>query len=355
MKLSKTPNNQRINRKQPIDWISFISDDHAKLAIPVGPRFQVDITSWNPPSSKTRLTIGDTESDDETKWIGTPVWPLKGRSQITSQNMIGRGRPQNCMCVFSGSIECVRQHVSAKRLQLKAELGPAFWKWRFDVMGEDVSKVWNKEEQRKFDDVVKMNLTSSDTSFVKVASQCFPRHSKGSIVSYYLNVYIPRRISAQTRSGCNYVDTDDDDDDDDDDAMITIKRLRADLTSSTHKRLASCRFDILVFRTILIVYRKWDSTTRFGPVPRWRGRGWGEGLLARSETVLEVQPGAERDQNKVIEVRSSLTFTSLESPETASGLSVPEFDESFSITMPTLQPQKTGTPNIQEGKEARNA
>lgn len=110
-------------------------------------------------------------------------------------------------------------------------------------MGDDVSKVWNKEEQRKFDYVVKMNITSSDTSFVKVASQCFAHHSKRSIVSYYLNVYIPRRISAQTRSGCNYVDTDDDvdDDDDDNDAMMTIKRLRADFTYSTCKRLASYR------------------------------------------------------------------------------------------------------------------
>ncbi|XP_047973674.1 AT-rich interactive domain-containing protein 2-like isoform X2 [Salvia hispanica] len=239
MKLSKTPNNQRIHRKQPIDWISFITDDHAKLAIPVGPRFQ---------------------------WLGTQMWPLKGRSQITPQNMVGRGRPQNCMCVFPGSIDCVRQHVSAKRIQLKDELGPAFWKWRFDVMGDDVSKVWNKEEQRKFDDVVKMNITSSDTSFVKVASQCFSRHSKGSIISYYLNVYIPRRISAQTRSGCNYVDTDDDNDDnDDDDAMMAIKRLRTDFTYSTCKRLASYRVNPCCSKADCAGGRI-DNTTPFLPI-----------------------------------------------------------------------------------------
>ncbi|XP_057772450.1 AT-rich interactive domain-containing protein 1-like [Salvia miltiorrhiza] len=271
MKLSKTPNNQGIGGKKPIDWFSFVTDERGKLAIPIGPRFQVDIPSWNPPSSKSRLTIGDTELEDENKWLSIPVWPLKGRSQNTYHDTIGKGRPWGCICAFPGSIECVRQHVYDKRLQLKIELGPAFWKWRFDVMGEDVSKVWNSEEQRKFDYIVKKNLTSLDTSFVKVASQCFPCQSKGNIISYYLNVYIPRRISVQTRSSCNIVDSDDDNDDDDhhddddehdhdhdhhyrhrgDGEDIArpkgpLKRLQADFTSSTCKYmktayLTSCR------------------------------------------------------------------------------------------------------------------
>ncbi|KAL1541101.1 AT-rich interactive domain-containing protein 1-like [Salvia divinorum] len=267
MKLSKTTSNQRFDRNRPIDRLSFIIDDCAKLAIPIGPRFQVDIPSWNPPSSKSRINIGDTESDDENKWLDTIIWPPKGRSQNAYYDRVGRGRPLDCLCAFPGSIECVRQHVSAKRFQLKVELGPVFWKWRFDVMGEDVSKVWNQEEQRKFDDILKKNPTSHDTSFVKAASQCLPCHSKESIISYYLNVYIPRRISVQTRSSCNIVDTDDDNDNDDEEdnnsndhdggddddggggedilhPKGSLKRLHVDFTSTTRKCM-KIAFDIM--------------------------------------------------------------------------------------------------------------
>ncbi|XP_042015912.1 AT-rich interactive domain-containing protein 2-like isoform X2 [Salvia splendens] len=260
MKLSKTSSNP--DRKQSIDWLSFIIDDHAKLAIPVGPRFQVDIPSWNPPSSKSRITIGETELNDENKWLDSIIWPPKGRSQNVYHDRVGRGRPQDCLCAFPGSIECVRQHVSAKRFQLKVELGPVFWKWRFDVMGDDVSKLWNQEEQRKFNDIVKKNLTSHDTSFVEAASRCLPCHSKGSIISYYLNVYIPRQIGVQTRSSCNIVDTDDDNNNDDeednngdDDDFVndgedvmhpkgSLKRLRAGFTSSTRKYM-KIAFDLM--------------------------------------------------------------------------------------------------------------
>ncbi|KAI3461633.1 hypothetical protein Pfo_018296 [Paulownia fortunei] len=212
MKLSKPPNIQSIERPKQTDWFTFITDDRVKLVIPVGPRFQVEVPSWTIPFSRSGLTIGDSESDNS-KWIGTPIWPVKGRSQDINNNTVRRGRSEICECAFPGSIECVRQHISDKKFQLQIDLGPAFWKWKFDSMGEDVSKLWNPEEQKKFEYVVKMNATSRGRSFMESALECFPCQSKESIVSYYLNVYIPRRISVQTRSSCIMVDTDDDTED----------------------------------------------------------------------------------------------------------------------------------------------
>lgn len=269
MKFLNSSKNQSGLKTGPTSRISFITDERSKLAIPVGPRFQVELPSWNPRTPKSRLTLGKMESDDE-KWLGIRVWPLRERSQDTNNDMVGKGRPHACICDVPGSIECVRQHVFDKRSQLKIDLGPAFWKWKFDVMGENVSKLWNYEEHRKFDCIVKKNLTSRGTSFMKSASQCFPSLSKASIVSYYLNMYIPRRIAFQTRLGFIIVDSDDDEDDNDDEDVDNIvidvddddgdgegedvlhttrasrKRARVDYTNSNHKYMktalvTSCR------------------------------------------------------------------------------------------------------------------
>lgn len=226
MKLSKKLKNRSIDRSKITDWFTFITDDRAKLVIPVGPRFQVEVPPWTPPVSR---------SIDNSKWIGTQIWPVKGRSSRSSssnRNMIkiGRGRPETCECAFRGSIECVRKHVSEKRFQLKIDLGPVFWLWRFDEMGEDVSRLWNLEEERKFEDIVKKNAKSQGKkSFVKSALESFPGMSRGSIVSYYLNVYIPRRISVESRSNRITIDTDEEEDAN---KMLSLKGPRKRLQAS---------------------------------------------------------------------------------------------------------------------------
>ncbi|GFP80577.1 AT-rich interactive domain-containing protein 2 [Phtheirospermum japonicum] len=218
MKLS-TPNIKSNGRPKPKDRFTFITNECVKLIIPIGPRFQADVPSW------TRPTIGGIELDNS-KWICIPTWPAKGLSQDTNNNTIGRGRSDFCECAFRGSIECVAKHVSEKRTQLRVDLGPAFWRWKFDVMGEGVSRLWSRDEEKRFDCVVKANPTSQGRSFVKCALECFPCQSRASIVSYYLNVYIPRRIRDKTRSNCTAVIDSDDDDDDDNEDVPPIKGSR---------------------------------------------------------------------------------------------------------------------------------
>lgn len=244
MKLSQPLKKQSIDRTKPTDWFTFVTGDCVKLVVPVGPRFQVDVPSWTPPSSKSCLITIDTELDSS-KWLGTRVWPLKGRPQDTDHDMVGRGRPQSCKCAVPGSIGCVRRHVNEKKFELKIDLGPAFWKWKLDVMGEDACRLWSEEEHRKWSYIFAMKLSPMGQGFMKAATQCFQSHSKGSIAHYYLNVYILRRICVQSRLKYKNIDTDDDDDDGlggggGEDLRCpkgARKRLHADFNSSSRKYL----------------------------------------------------------------------------------------------------------------------
>ncbi|KAL8525725.1 hypothetical protein ACS0TY_015098 [Phlomoides rotata] len=226
MKLSKPLKNQSFDRSKITDRFTFITDNRARLVIPVGARFQAEVPPWTPPVSR---------GFRESKMLGTQIWPEKGRNSSTRNHdcdAIGRGRPETCECAFPGSIQCVRKHVSRKRFRLQIDLGPVFWIWKFDEMGEDVSKLWNLNEEREFEYILKKNAKSQGRCFVKSALESLPCMSRGSIVSYYLNVYIPRRMSVESRSSRIAMDTDDEEDDEDDDNMLCLKgsrkRLQAD-------------------------------------------------------------------------------------------------------------------------------
>ncbi|CAK9164243.1 unnamed protein product [Ilex paraguariensis] len=202
MQKSKPVNIQIFKKPVSINWLEFITEDSVKLAIPVGPRFQADVPNWNG-------HVGDSELETS-RWLGTRIWPVRGSCPETNCNAIGRGRPDFCSCITPGSIECVRRHVIDKRSELEYDLGTVFWKWKFDMMGESVSKLWNLDEQKKFALLVKTNPISQGKTFLNPALECFLSHFRESIVSYYFNVYIPRRIAVQTRSGFTEVDTDED-------------------------------------------------------------------------------------------------------------------------------------------------
>ncbi|KAI5675047.1 hypothetical protein M9H77_05997 [Catharanthus roseus] len=189
-----------------IDWLEYISNENLRLAIPVGCRFQADL----PPSNGAS---DDDINSDCTKWLGTKVWPSdEGRinRETDAGNLIGKGRPNEiCQCSCPGSIQCVKRHTTAKKLKLQSDLGSAFWKWEFDNMGENVSESWSLEEQKKFENIVKLNANSYGQILINSALEYLPSRSRKDIVSYYLNVHIQRRMSKQIRLGCSSVDTDD--------------------------------------------------------------------------------------------------------------------------------------------------
>lgn len=182
-------------------------DPLEKQRVPVGPSFQADVPGWTGKPSEI-------SSDPDTlKWLGTRIWPPENQEKRLSicQNRIGKGRKDYCLCVHPGSVECVRFHVAEKRLQLKRELGPVFYAWRWDRMGEEVSLSWTKEEEGKFKEIVKQNPPSEAKNFWDQLYLRFPFKGRKNLVSYYFNVFLIGCRSYQNRVTPNHTDSDDED------------------------------------------------------------------------------------------------------------------------------------------------
>ncbi|XP_049403443.1 AT-rich interactive domain-containing protein 1-like [Solanum stenotomum] len=170
--------------------------------IPVGPQFQADI-----PESIEEIY----ESDS--KWLGTGIWPLgkPGKKRaLVDRGPIGKGRQDICSCNTRGSYDCVKFHISEKRRKLKIDLGSAYSEWKFDSIGEEVALSWSREEEHKFQDIVKSNPLSEEKSFWNEVFKFFPNKSRESLVSYYFNVFLLRRRANQNRTNAGNIDSDDD-------------------------------------------------------------------------------------------------------------------------------------------------
>ncbi|KAL3337726.1 hypothetical protein AABB24_030053 [Solanum stoloniferum] len=170
--------------------------------IPVGPQFQADI-----PESIEEIY----ESDS--KWLGTGIWPLGKRGKkrtLVDRGPIGKGRQDICSCNTRGSYDCVKFHISEKRRKLKIDLGSAYSEWKFDSMGEEVALSWSREEEHRFQDIVKSNPLSEEKSFWNEVFKFFPNKSRESLVSYYFNVFLLRRRGNQNRTNAGNIDSDDD-------------------------------------------------------------------------------------------------------------------------------------------------
>ncbi|XP_075636576.1 uncharacterized protein LOC142608780 [Castanea sativa] len=186
--------------------------------IPIGSKFQAEIPEWTGLVNRKNV-YGGADDSKNLKWLGTRIWPMKGRSVETSVTAIGKGRLDSCSCVSPGSVDCIRSHILTKRLLLQFDIGLAFKSWKFDEMGEVVSKSWTSNEGRKFELLVKKNPLWRGANFWELALKHFPSKSKKSMLSYYFNVFIPRRMSQQTRSTPDEIDSDDDQADNDDDSI----------------------------------------------------------------------------------------------------------------------------------------
>ncbi|CAL1375292.1 unnamed protein product [Linum trigynum] len=171
------------------------------IPVRVGARFQAKVPKWT----------GEVYESDS-KWLGTTIWPVEDANSVTEvqKNLVGKGRPDSCSCLVPNSVGCVRFHIAERRMELKRELGPAFFKGGFNHMGEELSLSWTAEEEQRFMDMVRDNPPSQDKCFWDYAHRYFPQKTKQEMVSYYFNVFQVRRRSYQNRVTPKEIDSDDD-------------------------------------------------------------------------------------------------------------------------------------------------
>lgn len=190
--------------RQSSRLLNFIGDHLQRFVVPVGPRFQADVPDWTVPADKDNTNY-EASNSENSKWLGTRVWPIEIRNMKVSSRAIGKGRPHSCSCRSPGTTVCVKRHVSEERLILQRDLGPAFFSWKFDEMGEQASKAWSSKEEATFESLVKRKPQLNGKNFLKHALKSLPQKTRKTIINYYFNVFIPRQLSLQNRSSNNLV------------------------------------------------------------------------------------------------------------------------------------------------------
>ncbi|KAJ9147932.1 hypothetical protein P3X46_030045 [Hevea brasiliensis] len=175
-------------------------DEEILSHVSVGPHFQAEVPEW--------ISI---VSESDPRWLGTRVWPSDGDHDAPVETVsTGNGRPNLCGCQLPGSVECVRFHIAKNRMRLKLELGPLFYHWRFDHMGEEISLRWTAKEEKRFKNILRFNPPSLDKSFWDDSRKHFPRKTREDLVSYYFNVFLVQRRSYQNRVTPKHIDSEDD-------------------------------------------------------------------------------------------------------------------------------------------------
>ncbi|KAJ8450244.1 hypothetical protein Cgig2_033438 [Carnegiea gigantea] len=194
---------QRLEARLDLQPTASIYTSRPQQRIPVGEPFQAEVPKWT-----------EVAGESDPKWLGTRVWPLEKGEQnlLIERDPVGMGRPETCGCQSPGSIQCVRFHVSQRRMKLKVELGSAFYSWKFDKMGEECSVSWTVEEEKKFSAVVKNPLSLYECVWPQLY-KVLPGKSWVEQVNYYFNVFVLRRRASQNRCTPNNVDSDDDETD----------------------------------------------------------------------------------------------------------------------------------------------
>ena len=124
--------NEDVELNQSQNNLSFEDNHIPRPVIPIGPRFQAEVPTWE---DRTNIQ----HNDDSLKLMGIQLWPMPNISE-NKTNDVGGGRCDSCSCEFPGSIDCVKLHIREARELLKLEIGTTFSSWKFDEMGEDVSK-----------------------------------------------------------------------------------------------------------------------------------------------------------------------------------------------------------------------
>lgn len=178
--------------------------------IGVGEHFQAEVPGWTGQPSGKELSCY--RNDPETsKMLGTRMWPPEGEVYKTDIVAVGQGRPGSCNCLYPGSFLCRQLHTNEARDQLRSELGRVFTMWQFDSMGEEVSKLWSRDEQLKFDALEQLVPVLDQKTYWAVVSKNFASKPRIDLIKYYLNVFLMRRVLYQCRLGLLEIDSDEDD------------------------------------------------------------------------------------------------------------------------------------------------
>ncbi|KAM0919507.1 hypothetical protein ACQ4PT_008152 [Festuca glaucescens] len=177
--------------------------------IGVGEHFQAKIPEWTGPPSDAELSCYRNDPDIS-KMLGSRTWPPEGEMSQTDIVVAGRGRPESCSCPYPGSYFCRQHHINAARDQLRSEIGQAFTEWKFDSMGDEVSKTWSIDDQLKFNGLERLVPALENKSFWAIASKHFASKPRRDLVQYYMNVFLMRRVLSQCRLSLLEIDSDED-------------------------------------------------------------------------------------------------------------------------------------------------
>ncbi|KAK1668275.1 hypothetical protein QYE76_056434 [Lolium multiflorum] len=177
--------------------------------IGVGEHFQAKIPEWTGPPSDAELSCYRNDPDIS-KMLGSRTWPPEGEMSQTDIVVAGRGRPESCSCPYPGSYFCRQDHINAARDQLRSEIGQAFTEWKFDSVGEEVSKMWSHDDQLRFNGLERLVPSLENKSFWAIASKHFASKPRRDLVQYYMNVFLMRRVLSQCRLSLLEIDSDED-------------------------------------------------------------------------------------------------------------------------------------------------
>ncbi|KAF7851019.1 hypothetical protein BT93_L4706 [Corymbia citriodora subsp. variegata] len=157
----------------------YLDDEYpTRPVVPIGPAFQAEIPIWMGTCTKNYNT------SESTKYIGTRIWPVEDGVNETLLGSNGQGRHELCSCKSPGSANCMKRHVYESTLNFKLNLGPAFWTWKFNEMGGEVSRTWTMREENQFETLVKTNPLVNQPRFWDKALKCIPTKSKDNILRY---------------------------------------------------------------------------------------------------------------------------------------------------------------------------
>ncbi|KAK9743024.1 hypothetical protein RND81_03G212000 [Saponaria officinalis] len=195
---------QRLEARIDMQPTASIYTCRPQQRIPIGKDFQAEVPQWTGKTLKS-----------DSKWLGTQTWPLEKSEKrpLIERDPLGKGRVDNCGCQFPGSTECVKFHVSERRMKARLELGSAFYAWNFDKMGEECSVSWTIEEEKKFRSIVKDNPQSLQKCFWEPMCKALPKKKWADQVNYYYNVFMLRRRGYQNRHYPSDIDSGDDETD----------------------------------------------------------------------------------------------------------------------------------------------